>query len=516
MSELTEIENGSIAESSSLNTKSTKSSIPYERSIRTASLFTESTRASSQNTEYDKYDEPFNLNSEQRKRENAFLGYYECLNSGNSKLNIPTMSISTARIDLHEVISRKQVMKEGRHLILAKIKESPQIKNVSLFIITGKGRKRHGEFSGKKFNQFPAWMQDENIVNLLGGNPVKGLGTYEVVLKKTMDSSDASENSDINETILNKWKENSKAKNDVTYKMALAGFFMKGNKNDFAKTKKCYLEAKNLYLQAAKLNSIEANLCLGYIYSLGLTQKNDYKPKKAKKIFKNVASKTSATNELIAGMAMRNIATLFHNSAIEPSLLERFKNISVRDKKQLNLKKAEKWYKRSSDKNDSKSAYNLGLLYEGYDGFKENKGEAEDWFRKAVNFNKNNLHAKAKLGRILINKGDTDEHKRNEGIEMLKEAAEDGLVMGQVFLGRAYEEGIITEGKAKDYKKAVKFYSKAAWQNRGYYSHVAQYRLVELKTKIHIENIDAINELYTKELDYGYIESEEKLKKFFL
>ncbi|CAG8539110.1 10395_t:CDS:1 [Funneliformis caledonium] len=330
-----------------------------------------------------------------------------------------------------------------------------------------------------------------------------------------MDSNDKTEYNDINEEILKNWENKSKEKNDVTYKMALAGFFMKGNKDDFAKTKKCYLEAKNLYLKAAKLDPIEANLSLGYIYSIGLTQKNDYKPRKAKKLFKKVARKAAAsksdTNELIAGMVMRNIATLFHNYSIEPSFFDRFKNLAVSDKKQWNLKKAEKWYKRSSDKKDSQSAYNLGLLYEG---FKENKGEAEAWFKKAFDFNNNNLYAKAKLGRILINKEGTDENKRNEGIKMLKEAAEDGLVMGQVFLGRAYEEGIITEGKVKDYKNAVELYSKAAWQNRGYYSHVAQFRLKELEAEIHIENIDDIKEMYTKELEHGYIENEEKLKKF--
>ncbi|PKY57810.1 hypothetical protein RhiirA4_549817 [Rhizophagus irregularis] len=120
----------------------------------------------------------------------------------------------------------------------------------------------------------------------------------------------------------------------------------------------------------------------------------------------------------------------------------------------------------------------LGLLYENnfYDSIKnkieENKKKAEELFEKAVEGN--NLYAKAKLGRILIN------NKKDE----------------------------------KDYEKAVEFYSKAARQRRGYYSHVTQYRLNRLKDKELINedtNIEDILEYYRKERKYGYVEI---LKKF--
>ena len=59
---------------------------------------------------------------------------------------------------------------------------------------------------------------------------------------------------------------------------------------------------------------------------------------------------------------------------------------------------------------DSLSAYHLGLLYETKD--KKDKSKAEDWFDKAVKLDGNNLYAKAKLGRILINKEDVKEKEK--------------------------------------------------------------------------------------------------------
>src|SRR5207248_2426313 len=115
---------------------------------------------------------------------------------------------------------------------------------------------------------------------------------------------------------------------------------------------------------------------------------------------------------------------------------------------------------------------------------------------------------KAKLGRILINKEDINESEKMNGIQMLKNAAEGGLVMGQTFLGEAYERGqIITNEEKVNYKDAIKFYFEAARQNHGYYSHFAQYRLKELYAKDLIpddENIKNIMKLYVNELEYYY------------
>ncbi|CAG8601892.1 12470_t:CDS:1, partial [Funneliformis mosseae] len=90
------------------------------------------------------------------------------------------------------------------------------------------------------------------------------------------------------------------------------------------------------------------------------------------------------------------------------------------------------------------------------------------------------------------------------GITMLKEAANGGLAVGQTLLGKFYEN----EG---NYKEAVKFYYEAAKQNRGYYSHVAQYRLNKLDDENHVhkdENIADIKKLYKKELKYYYHDNE--------
>ncbi|PKC06204.1 hypothetical protein RhiirA5_400512 [Rhizophagus irregularis] len=488
------------------------------------SLYTESNASSilSQLSEYYQ-DEAFIPNKKQRNRAKEFLGYYECL-IDNSKLSIPTISISTARIDLHKVITHKTALKEGKHCVITKIKESQYIINTSIFVITGKGRKiirndkgevmnlmlskkksNYEEWTGVKFNEFPGWMQ--NVEHLLYGNPVKGLGTYEVFINKTVN---------IDENTLEMLKTNAEKKDDIIHKLALAGFYMKDNERnngDYYETNRCYKEAKNLFLSAAKLGSIEAKLCLGYIYSIGLIKSkivSDYKPVKAKKLFKKVAIKTN--DKRLARVAMRNVATLFHSKEISPNIYEQMKNVAVKNKKPLYLQKAEKWYEKSLKLEDSQSAYQLGLLYESnfyesmnVDKFKENKNKAENLFEKAVQFDNDNLYAKAKLGRILIN----NKKDVNRGFKILEVAAGKGLDMGQTYLGELYE-------KEKNYEKAVEFYSKAARQNRGYYSHAAQYRLDKLKEKGLINediNIEDILKYYKNECENGYIETKEIFKK---
>ncbi|CAB5128508.1 hypothetical protein RhiirA5_503230 [Rhizophagus irregularis] len=520
----TELQND---ETSGSDTVSASISNPRTHSIRTESLFTESRASSilSQLSEIEQ-DDTFKPNEEQRKRVKNFLGYYECLidNSKLSNLSIPTISISTARIDLHKVINRKTDLKEGKHWVSTKIKESPCIKNTSLFVITGKGKKvikdskgnllgltkkksNYEEWTGTKFNEFPRWMQ--YVVHLLDGIPVKGLGNYEVFIKKAINTNEISEDT------LEMLKSEAEKEDDTNHKLALAGIYMKGNERNngnYYETNKCYIEAKDLCLKAAKLGSIEAKLCLGYIYSVGFTKnkksklESDYQPNKAKKLFKKVAR--NKNDNRIARIAMRNIATLFHCEEIKPKFLEKVKNIGFGTKKPLYLQKAEKWYRKSLGLEDSQSAYQLGLLYESNfnesinDKIEENKKEAEVLFEKAVSFEDDNLYAKAKLGRILIN----NKIDESRGLKLLEKAAET-LDMGQTYLGEFYE-------KTEDYVKAVEFYSKAARQNRGYYSHAAQYHLNKLKGDGHVnKNIKDILRNYGNERDYGYIGTEETFER---
>ncbi|CAB4434887.1 unnamed protein product [Rhizophagus irregularis] len=153
--------------------------------------------------------------------------------------------------------------------------------------------------------------------------------------------------------------------------------------------------------KAANLGSIEAKLCLGYMCSIGFSILH-YDPQKLK-------------NEL-----------------------------------------AIKWYKKSCELGDSQSAYNLGLLYENDQKIK-NKSEAEKWFKMAVQFDNNNLYAKAKLGRILINKGNSDENEKMEGIEMLKYAAGKWIGYGQTFLGEAYERVMLHNFVLEIFVLQIKF-----------------------------------------------------------
>ncbi|CAB4460290.1 HCP-like protein [Rhizophagus irregularis] len=549
-----------------------------------------------------------NLMAKQKEKrlEDNFLGYYECLIPSNKELSIPKIILSTARIDLHE--EKSENPEKAKRLVLTKIKESPfnpfNNKIVSLFIITGKSKKNLSGtgWTGIKFNEFPEWMRDNTIKHLINGTLMKGLGTYKVLIKK-------SGNMDIYKDIkLKELEENVISEDGFIHKLTLFGYYMLGIKENYSnstdldpKSEEWYKEAEKWCQEAEKLGSIEAKLCLGYLYSIGYS-KSFYNPQKAKKLFKEVidvivkqettekngttgkkaTEETTTMKEMIIGkiitkesttnknvteeatadkkvtndykeatddsgadkeateklsvnkeaidsevtskelarIAMRNMAIIYHSSyVIKPFEWKNFIklsrpndfNIKKLSRKKLNI--AIKWYEKSCELGDSLSAYHLGLLYESDDEIKDEK-EAEKWFKKAIQLDKNNLYAKAKLGRILINKDGIDENEKMKGIRMLKYAAENGLVMGQTFLGEAYERGQIGR-KEENIEEAIKFYFKAAEQNNGYYSHVAQFRLRELRALDIIpagEDIENILKLYVNELKYYYNNNEETLK----
>ncbi|CAG8579445.1 uncharacterized protein OCT59_015556 [Rhizophagus irregularis] len=357
----------------------------------------------------------------QRKKENGFndfLGYYECLNT--SELLNKKITLSTARIDLHEGES----VVEGKNIVITKIQNVPYIENASLFIITGKGRNR----KGKLYKNFPEWIKDDSIKNLIDGEPIKGDGTYEVFIKRVYNGENNKGNNfySIDDKDLNEWKENAKNNNNMKYKMALAGYYMKGPKEN-------HNEAKFWYKQAEKLGSLEAKLCLGYMHSIG---KLDFDPKKAKVFFKGVINKLEKPKndeeKELSRIAMRNMALIYHNSHLKRPLevgnLTEVKNLSdfkVNNLAKIKLKTAFRWYEKSFDLYDSQSAYNLGLLYESDDGIKKDEKQAEYYFRKAIDYDKNNIIAKKKLGNILYNK--EDENAKVEGLALLTEVASIGL-----------------------------------------------------------------------------------------
>ncbi|POG67940.1 hypothetical protein GLOIN_2v1642838, partial [Rhizophagus irregularis DAOM 181602=DAOM 197198] len=109
----------------------------------------------------EKIPNPTDILHKQRKKENDFLGYYECRNT-TSLLN-PKISLSTARINLHEGES----VDEARRLVITKIKNSPYLNNVSIFIITGKGNHMNSTNNPGILNKsFLDWMKDDSIKNL--------------------------------------------------------------------------------------------------------------------------------------------------------------------------------------------------------------------------------------------------------------------------------------------------------------------------------------------------------------
>ncbi|GBB97940.1 hypothetical protein RclHR1_03100002 [Rhizophagus clarus] len=120
----------------------------------------------------------------------------------------------------------------------------------------------------------------------------------------------------------------------------------------------------------------------------------------------------------------------------------------------------------------------------------------------AVQFDNNNLYAKAKLGRILI-----DNKKESRGLKMLEDTAEKGLDMGQTYLGEFYEK------KKQNLKEAVEFYSMAARQKRGYYSHAAYHQLNKLKGKGLINKDVVIKDIFEYHRNECKYETEEKFEK---
>ncbi|PKC56998.1 hypothetical protein RhiirA1_541834 [Rhizophagus irregularis] len=338
----------------------------------------------------------FITEDKQRKKENGlndFLGYYECLNT--SELLNPKISLSTARIDFHEGES----VDEAKNIVITKIKNVPYIENASLFIITGKGNS-HWNSSGNLNKNFPEWIKDESIKNLVYGKPIEGDGTYEVFIKRNHNSENNNSNNfyPIDNKVLKEWEENAKKNNDIKYKMALAGYYMKGPKENLK-------EAMSWYKEAEKLGSLEAKLCLGYMHSI---------------------------EKELSRIAMRNMALIYHNSHLKRPLevsnlikVEELSDLKINNLNKIKLKRAFKWYEKSCDLHDSQSAYNLGLLYESDDGIKKDKKQAEYYFRKAIEYDENNIPAKKKLGKILSNKEDANE--KVEGTRLLIEAARIGL-----------------------------------------------------------------------------------------
>jgi TPR repeat protein len=204
--------------------------------------------------------------------------------------------------------------------------------------------------------------------------------------------------------------------------MALAGYYMKGpNEN--------HREAKDWYKKAEKLGSLEAKLCLGYMHSIG---KLSFDPEKAKDLFKGVINKLenpkNDEEKELSRIAMRNMALIYHNSHLKRPLelsnltiVKELSDLKVDNLAKIKLKRAFKWYEKSCNLDDIQSAYNLGLLYENEsdDGIKKDLNQAEYYFRKAFDLDKNNIFVKKKLGKILVNKEDANE--KEEGLKLLME-----------------------------------------------------------------------------------------------
>ena len=115
------------------------------------------------------------------------------------------------------------------------------------------------------------------------------------------------------------------------------------------------------------------------------------------------------------------------------------------------------WYLKAAENGLAKAQIKVAKSYEtGLLGVTKDKAKAVEWYEKA-SIQKETPEARYHLAMLYID----DETKRQKGIQLLREAAEDGERLAQYQLGYLYGQG----KKAKqDYEQAVFWYKRAAKQ----------------------------------------------------
>ena len=151
-----------------------------------------------------------------------------------------------------------------------------------------------------------------------------------------------------------------------------------------------------------------------------------------------------------------------------------------------NLSEAVKWYRKAAENGDALGAHCMGMSYYGGEGVERNSSQAIYWYKKAA---EKGLSASANnLGSIYL-RGDGVNVSIREAMKWLNIGADKGDRNAQYTLGVLYYEGSESIKQqsgdkdcpyfAKDYKKALDYFSKAAAQG-----HVgAQIKITELSAQ---------------------------------
>ncbi len=120
------------------------------------------------------------------------------------------------------------------------------------------------------------------------------------------------------------------------------------------------------------------------------------------------------------------------------------------------FKIAVKIYQQAAKQGDTKSEYNLGLMYLSGDGVKQNNSEALKWF--TLSANGGFAEAQYRLG-VIYFRNDIVPIDYAEAVKWYRAAASQGHVKSQLDMGIIYYSGAVVD---QDYAEAIKWYKLAA------------------------------------------------------
>jgi len=202
---------------------------------------------------------------------------------------------------------------------------------------------------------------------------------------------------------------------------------------DAAYIKKDYVIALQKYRNAAKKNSMSAQLQIGNIYYDGLGVKKDNV--EALHWWKLAASQGSAN-------AQFNVGALIHSGdGVAQDYIE-----------------ALSWYKLAAAQGMPEAQLNIALIYEKGEGVTQNYEEAFRWFKLSAE--KGNEFAQYKVGDMYDN-GQGVKQDSAEAIRWLKLAAEKGYAAAQHNIALMYVSG---NGVAQDFVEAARWFKLASSQ----------------------------------------------------
>ncbi len=110
--------------------------------------------------------------------------------------------------------------------------------------------------------------------------------------------------------------------------------------------------------------------------------------------------------------------------------------------------KAFGYFRKSADRGDTDSQYNLGIMYDNGEGVLENDKEAVKWFKKATA--QGHANAQYNLG-IMYANGEGVLEDDKEAVKWFKKATEQGHANAEYNLGIMYANG---DGVLKNYTEA--------------------------------------------------------------